>query len=241
MRNLLTKIKFRQSQQDKFGDFSKKFGKTSFSQLGEDLIIDHIFNLRGISYPSYIDIGANHPFSLSNTALFYMKGCRGINVEPDPNLIENFYTFRSNDINLNFGLGKSDGIELDFFILNEPTLNTFSKSELDCYIRTGKYHLLETQKLKIYSFEYLIKNYSNNTVPDFISIDVEGFDFEIIKSINFDLYRAKVICIEAYDYSPIGCGRRREQMLDYIKSKDYCQYADTGLNAIFVSNEFWYI
>ena len=50
-------------------------GNSSFSQCGEDLIVNYIFNLRGISLPSYLDIGANHPYFISNTALFHKKGC----------------------------------------------------------------------------------------------------------------------------------------------------------------------
>jgi hypothetical protein len=70
-------------QKDAENLFSK-FEKKSFSQSGEDLIIDFIFNALGISRPSYIDIGAHHPYYLNNTAIFYLRGARGINIEPDP-------------------------------------------------------------------------------------------------------------------------------------------------------------
>ena len=77
--------------------------KKSYSQCGEDIIVDYIFNLRGITYPTYIDIGANDPYYLSNTALFYDKGCRGINIEPNPAMVESFGKSRPADINLNIG------------------------------------------------------------------------------------------------------------------------------------------
>src|SRR6187200_1235902 len=77
----------------------------SYSQCGEDLLVQYVFLLRGIKYPSYIDIGANDPFYLSNTALFYNKGCRGINIEANPKLIENFKLHRPEDHNLNIGIG----------------------------------------------------------------------------------------------------------------------------------------
>src|SRR5215211_2513715 len=102
--------------------------KISYSQCGEDLLIQYLFNLRGIPKPSYIDIGANDPFFLSNTAIFYKKGCRGINIEANPLLIKNFKLHRPEDINLNIGVGPKDD-ELNFFIINHPTLSTFSKQE----------------------------------------------------------------------------------------------------------------
>ena len=51
------------------------YAKKSFSQCGEDLIVDYVFKARGVGRPSYLDIGAHHPYWLSNTALFYERGC----------------------------------------------------------------------------------------------------------------------------------------------------------------------
>src|SRR5688572_17355247 len=86
-----------------------EYRKISYSQSGEDLIIKYIFDNLGISQPSYFDIGAHHPFFLSNTALFYSLGCRGINVEPDPSLFTPFKDKRKEDINLNIGISSSEG------------------------------------------------------------------------------------------------------------------------------------
>jgi len=218
-----------------------QFGKISFSQTGEDLIIDYIFNLRGLKYPSYVDIGANHPFYLNNTALFYLKGCRGINIEANPSLIEQFNKFRGEDINLNFGVGVADDIELDFFVLNDPTLSTFSMDEVERFLETKKYSFVETRKIKIYTLDSLLKRYFAAKSPDFISIDVEGLDFEIVKTIDFEFYKPKLICTESHDYSPTGSGKRRKELIEFIISKGYHEYADTGLNSIFVRNDFWFI
>src|SRR3954468_21715772 len=97
------------------------YSKRSFSQCGEDLIVDHIFQQLKIEKPSYLDIGAYHPKRLSNTYLFYLKGSRGINVEPDPSLFEAFLNERQEDINLNIGIGPKSGTA-DFYIMNEPAL-----------------------------------------------------------------------------------------------------------------------
>jgi hypothetical protein len=47
------------------------FSKVSYSQSGEDLIVRVYFDILGITNPTYIDIGAHHPYFISNTALFY--------------------------------------------------------------------------------------------------------------------------------------------------------------------------
>jgi FkbM family methyltransferase len=239
-KNILRKIvRFPASAQE-ITDFSQEFRQISFAQSGEDLIIDYIFKLRGISHPSYIDIGANHPFYLSNTAHFYLKGCRGINVEANPNLIIDFTKFRDKDINLNCGVGVREE-KLDFFIISDPTLSTFSQPEAEAVTKTGKYSIVENKKIKTYTIEHLLKTYCQGNLPDFLSIDVEGFDFEIIKTIDFDFYKPKVICVESHNYSPIGAGTKREYLIDYIVSKNYHEYADTGLNSILVEKSFWFV
>jgi hypothetical protein len=58
--------------------------KVSYSQSGEDVIVDFIFQILKIQKPSYLDVGAHHPSYLSNTYLFYQKGCQGVCIEPDP-------------------------------------------------------------------------------------------------------------------------------------------------------------
>ena len=218
--------------------FSKS--KRSFSQCGEDLLVNYVFNLRNIKNPTYLDIGANHPFFLSNTALFYLKGCRGLNIEANPQLIREFELFRRKDINLNVGVGPVED-EMDFYVINDPTLSTFSRAEADHLTATGKYSVQAVEKIKLTTVDKLIVKYCNGQFPDFLSIDVEGLDYDILRSIDFSKYWPKVICVEAAEYSSVGAGSRRTDIIDFLVSKGYYEYANTNLNAIMVKNEFWFV
>lgn len=213
--------------------------KKSYAQCGEDLIVQYIFSLRGIHNPSYIDIGANDPFFLSNTALFYEIGCRGINIEANPKLIAKFNILRPNDVNLNIGIDKHEG-ELDFYIMQDNTLSSFSKEECGNMVSQGKL-FSEIIKIKLTTIESVLEKYFNNKFPDFMSIDVEGMDLEILQSINYEKSSPKIICVEAAEYSPIGAGARRIKLINFLVSKDYYEYANTNLNAIMVRNDFWFI
>src|SRR5215813_3013834 len=102
--------------------FKNPYKKESFSQCGEDCIVEFIFSARNIEKPSYIDIGAFHPFELSNTAKFYRKGSRGINIEPNPDQFRYFMKHRKNDKNLNMGVGIKSG-QLMYYQMNASTLN----------------------------------------------------------------------------------------------------------------------
>jgi len=94
------------------------------------MIVCFILNGLGMSNPIYLDIGAHHPTYISNTALFYGKGCKGINIEPDPTLFKAFEKYRRKDINLNIRIGIQKGI-LDFYLMSSPSMNTCSKEEAE--------------------------------------------------------------------------------------------------------------
>jgi len=214
--------------------------KKSYSQCGEDLIIDYVFKLRGIKTPTYLDVGANEPFTLNNTAYFYEKGSRGVNIDANPFLIDKFNILRPDDININVGIYDKDD-SLNFYILNDHTLSTFSKEEAVIVTRNSKYYIKEVFQVNVVRLNSIFEKYFNDSAPDLLSIDVEGLDFEIIKSLDFSKYKPKVICIEAAEYSPIGAGKRKSELINYIMDNGYYEYANTNLNAILVLKEFWFI
>ena len=74
----------------------------SFSSDGEDYVLSKI--LGGIKNGNYIDIGANHPILHSNTFSFYLRGWRGVCVDPIPSLVNKFRFYRSDDVFLSAGL-----------------------------------------------------------------------------------------------------------------------------------------
>jgi FkbM family methyltransferase len=207
--------------------------KKSYSQCGEDLIIDFIFSQKGVTRPSYIDIGAHHPYYLSNTALFSEKGSKGINIEPDPYLFSQFIKARPHDINLNVGAGQQDGYQ-DFYIMSTPTMNTFSKTVADELVETAGFSIKEVRPTQLLCLNTILNKYYASKFPDLFSLDVEGLDEMIIQSIDFRKSYPKVICVETLTYSDNGDGKKNDQLIELISSKGYTQYADTYINTIFV-------
>ena len=218
--------------------YAEKFKRNSYSQCGEDVIIDYIFRLRDITMPTYIDVGANHPFYLNNTAYFYEKGCRGINIEANPELIAEFKVHRPLDININTGVAEKEGL-LDFYVMQDNTLSSFSKHEADEMIKNGK-ELASVQKIKLVTLQSILDEHCGGVFPDILSVDVEGLDFEILKTINFSQSSPRIICVEAAEYSPNGTGTRRDELIDFLIAEGYYEYANTNLNAIMVQKTFWF-
>ncbi|MDG5492247.1 FkbM family methyltransferase [Psychroserpens sp. SPM9] len=214
------------------------YEKVSYSQCGEDLIIGFVFKRLGISKPTYIDIGAHHPFKISNTALFYKSGARGINIEPDPVLFEAFIEHRKEDVNINIGIGDTNSEE-DFYIISSSTLNTFSKTDAENYSKEGNYKIKEVKKIQVKTLPTVLNENFNGEFPQFLSLDAEGIDELVIKSIDFEKNYPLVICVETISFSTSGQGVKNQSLIDYIASKGYLIYADTYINTIFVRESLW--
>jgi len=204
--------------------------KLSYSQAGEDLIIDMWLGFLNIEKPTYIDIGAYDPFLLSNSALFYSKGGRGINIEPNPILFKRFKQFRSLDVNLNVGVAAKNAI-LSYYIMDNDTLNSFSKEEAESCVQKGIATIKKTIQINVLTVNEIIKTYHQNKFPDVLSLDVEGLDEDILQSIDFQNSFPKIICTETQNYSK---GHREENIINLLQEQGYFIAADTGINTIFI-------
>ncbi len=215
----------------------EKIAKITYSQCGEDLIIKHIFDSLRILRPSYLDIGAYHPFSLNNTALFYLNGSRGINIEPNVKNFKPFLNYRKRDVNLNVGIAEKPGF-LNYYEMNVPTLNTFSKKEADNYVKEG-YKIQKISKIKAKTIENILMKYWHGQFPDLLSIDVEGSELEILNSLNFNKHIPIVICVETISFSISGQGKKNSELIKFVEKQGYLLYADTNINTIFVKKDIW--
>jgi hypothetical protein len=163
---------------------------------------------------------------------------RGINIEPNPSLFQLLTKYRSQDINLNIGISDKKS-ELTYYHFDVPALNTFSLEEKDRYLTLG-HKLIHQENLIVDTIANVINKYCKGIFPNVLFVDVEGLDFNIIKSIDFDSENVpNVICIETLSYSKDNTGVKHIELIDYIKSKGYFLYADTYVNSIFVNLNFW--
>lgn len=168
-----------------------------FSQGGEDAILFGIFNkkIKKGELGFYLDIGAFHPYIHSNTFLFYINSWRGINMDACPGSMDLFNKLRPRDINLEIGIGNNK-YDSTFYMLDEKsTMNSFSKENLT---RHGVEQFVKKEvNIKMKTLEQILDDHSNYfTEIDFMSIDVEGMDYEVLKSNNWGKYKPKVIVVE---------------------------------------------
>jgi FkbM family methyltransferase len=207
--------------------------KVSYSQSGEDVIIDYLFKSIGIETPSYIDIGANQPVKGNNTYLFYLQGSKGICIEPDISLIASLKKVRPRDMILNIGISTTKAAFTDFYYFKDEysAWNTFSKEDA---IKKREESGIEYNiaKVEIDTINNIAEKYKFCNV-NYLSVDVEGLDFAILKSIDFEKMNPEVICVETILFSLTNTIKKNDEIINFMLSKNYMVYADTNLNTIF--------
>jgi len=164
----------------------------SYAQNGEDVILRRIFSDKKTGF--YVDIGASHPETLSVTKHFYDHGWRGINVEPLKFNYELFLKDRPLDLNLNLAIDIKSGSREFHEVSDYSELSTFSSEAATTLLREG--HKVISYQVETITGDDLFSKYIHDAV-DFMKVDVEGGEYEVISSINLIRYRPKILLIEA--------------------------------------------
>ena len=170
----------------------------SYSQEGEDRVLSRFLEGRKAGF--YVDVGAHHPIRFSNTFLFYERGWRGINIEPSPNAIGQFNRKRRRDINVEKGVGETPE-ELTYYMFDDPALNTFDKALMQERETQTPYRVVGTTRVMVERLETLLReNLPQGQMIDFMSVDVEGFDLQVLHSNDWRRYRPEFVLVEALDF-----------------------------------------
>lgn len=171
-----------------------KHCRISFSQDSEDILLMCHFD-RKKKEGFYVDVGALDPVRFSNTYLFYRKGWRGIVVEPNPKAEKLFRKTRKRDIFIGEGVARQKG-ELTYHCFKEPALNTFDPKIAAQRELEGRLILKCIPRRISPLSEILDQNMPKSIEIDFMSIDAEGMDDEIIRSNNWEKYRPLFLIAE---------------------------------------------
>lgn len=171
------------------------YASKSYSQDGEDMLLKAFYEGKKNYKGFYVDIGAHHPYRFSNTAYFYERGWQGINIEPTPSLIKTFRQTRKRDINLNVGISDSSG-KMTFYEFNEPALNSFDKT-LSLSRENKQYKIIAQTEIEVFTLKQILSEHlKQNQHIDFMNIDVEGLDMNVLRSNDWSKYTPDYILVE---------------------------------------------
>jgi FkbM family methyltransferase len=200
----------------------------SYSQEGEDLLINKLLPQNN---GFYVDVGAHHPYRYSNTYLLYKREWRGINIEPNRRAITLFKTARPEDINLAVAIGKENE-KSTFYLFKDTALNTFNKENADAVIKSHQSKLINKENFILNPLSEILNKYAKNKKIDFLNIDVEGLEMEVLESNDWKLFKPSVIAVEVLsEYSMKQL--ESEKVIRYIETKNYNFRARTINTLIF--------
>ncbi|MEI9475035.1 MAG: FkbM family methyltransferase [Deltaproteobacteria bacterium] len=199
------------------------YSSKSYSQEGEDILLRRIFEDRKSGF--YVDVGAHHPKRFSNTYLFYRKGWSGINIEAMPGSKKLFDKVRPRDVNLEIAIS-GEKETLVYYAFNDSALNSFSKEVSQHYGTIAPYKMIFKKEMETSPLSDVLDQY----LPlgqriDFLSVDVEGLDFDVLRSNNWEKYRPEVVLTEAFHFELKRC--EEVDVHRFLHSKGYDLLAKT--------------
>ena len=195
----------------------------SWSAYNEDVIIDRLLNKKDKGF--YIDVGAYDSWVGSNTRRFYGRGWRGLNIEPEKERCEKISSDRKYDINVHMGAGDREG-ELTFFVMSPKQLSTFSEKVAKSRI-LGGFKLTKKEKVSVDTVSNIYLKFAIGKEVDFMSIDTEGYEYNVLRGIDWAVLKPKVLCVERNEEEV------RAKIDDFLIGIGYDKVAETVSNDIF--------
>jgi len=166
----------------------------SYAQNNEDVLLWRALGHVAPADGFYIDVGANDPVEHSVTKAFYDAGWRGINIEPLPAHIAAFDEQRRRDVNLAIAAGSTDG---SLTLYDVPAVRGWASPEPEvAALHRAEGHAVAELTVPVRTLAAVCAEHVTGPIH-FLKIDVEGFEGEVLRGMDFARWRPWVLVIEA--------------------------------------------
>jgi FkbM family methyltransferase len=207
----------------------------SFAQAAEDIILPYMARLHaGITEPgTYVDVGCNSPVRLSNTFNLYLDGWRGINIDANKELVAECRRVRKQDVSITAAV--SDGVRTAIFHKGkQDAVSTIDETRLVEWKK--HFEFADEDRVEVVTRtlnSILEEHFLPDTRIDLLTIDVEGHDLQVLKGLDFETYRPRMIIIEMHHFDKI----EDTPIYKFLTAKNYVLMYFAVLNAYFVDAE----
>lgn len=193
----------------------------SYSQHGEDQFVWEYLSRKDLLKGIYVDVGANHPTSISNTYLFYRRGFSGITIEPNHELARLHRIFRNKDRVLEIGADNKSGL-FELNISKTPVLSSFKDL-------SGSL-LWKKQLVPVLKLDDVVKHIDPERIF-FLNIDTEGLNLEVVQGAGLALERTLILCLEVDNED------EEEAVMHHLAIKhSFSRIRKMGCNILFLNN-----
>jgi FkbM family methyltransferase len=183
----------------------------------------------------YVDVGAHDPKICSNTYFFYKRGWSGINIDAMPGSMSLFKKIRPRDTNLEIAIADQRK-EMTFFNFSQPLFNSLDEDLSRQRHQAGISQIVKEEKIVTKTLEEVLKTYlPKHKTINFLSVDVEGLDLEVLRSNNWQLFRPEYILIECLHWNIDRV--QTNEIYQFLSEKGYVFFAKTIYTVIFVAIE----
>ena len=201
-----------------------------YSQFGEDTILQkYLQENKGF----YLDIGSGDPVRGSNTFFLYKKGWSGILIDPLTRNIFSSKIIRRKDKTIQ-GLVGATNESYPFFEMYPYEYSTTSNEIVEDLVNSGKAKLVKKVQLNTFSVSELKLNI-NLDQPSLLSVDCEGLDLEVLKTIDLKTIKFRVICTEDFDFNPAS---KSSEINQYLNENGYEIVDRAGPSSIYVKSSW---
>ena len=202
--------------------YKNKKPNSHYAEFAEDVMVNRI--LKKIKKGFYVDIGAYHPYKGSLTYNLYNRKWNGMNLDISKSSIDLFNIARPSDININCAVSEFNGET--YYYENSPINQQNSLISQDD----------NQKKIKIQSYKLseILKMQNINSV-DYINIDTEGNELEVLMGIDFDKINPTLFTIEdnSFDLN----NEIKKKKIIFLKEKNYELINIIGVTMFFVKKD----
>ena len=207
------------------------FPKKSYSMFGEDLFIQNYFKNKPKGF--YIDVGCYHPLDGNNTHLLYKNGWSGINFDINYYSVKLFDFLRKRDLNIHSGISHKKGMLTMYYRKEINMLNTLDEKIAKIHFRNG----YKKRNVRVNNLDFFIsKNFKKQKKIDFLNIDVEGAELNVLKSLNFKNHKPQLICVEIHNTK-----KMYDTNYNYLKSNNIYKYLINKKYKVIWKNKYSFI
>jgi FkbM family methyltransferase len=196
------------------------FAVETFSQFGEDVLVWEFFGRKTDGF--FVEVGANAPVRFSQTWLLEKNGWRGILVEPLPAKCDALRAARKNSRVFQVAVGAPD--QRGFAQFHVATDDMFSSMQL----RDKGPATLDTVNVQVVTLDDVLAE-AGNPLIDFLSIDVEGMELNVLRGFDIARHRPKLVLLEDH--------MKSQSLYRAMKERNYRLVKRTGVNNWFIPSD----